>query len=78
MNTRIQKWGNSLALRIPKAYAQQLGLRSDSAVKILIEGERLVIEPVTRETLDDLLAQVTPENLHRETDWGVSVGKEVW
>lgn len=78
MNTRIQKWGNSLALRIPKAYARQVGLDLDSPVKIVVEGDRLVIEPASRVSLDDLLAQITPENIHGEIDWGASVGKESW
>jgi antitoxin MazE len=78
MNTRVQKWGNSLALRIPKAYAEQLGLSPNSPVKMSLEGERLVIEPAHRLTLSDLLAEITPENLHDETDWGGPVGKEAW
>jgi antitoxin MazE len=78
MDAKIQKWGNSLALRIPRAYAQQMGLYSNIPVKISVEGERLVIEPLRRLTLSELLAQVTPENVHGETDWGAPVGKEVW
>jgi antitoxin MazE len=78
MDTKIQKWGNSLAVRIPKAYAEQMGLFSNSPVKISLEGERLVIESVRRPTLAELLAEVTPDNLHDETDWGEPVGNEVW
>jgi antitoxin MazE len=78
MDTKIQKWGNSLAVRIPKAYVDQLGLGSNSPVKISVEGERLIIESVRRPTLDELLAEVTPDNTHDETDWGGPVGNEVW
>jgi antitoxin MazE len=78
MDTKIQKWGNSLAVRIPKAYAVQMGLFSNSPVKISLEGERLVIVSVRRPTLAELLADVTPDNLHDETDWGEPVGNEVW
>lgn len=78
ISTRIQKWGNSLALRIPKAYAQKIGLEQDTPVKISVEGSRLIIEPTPRFTLEDLLAGVTPENIHEETDTGPAVGKEVW
>ena len=77
-DAKVQKWGNSLALRIPKAYADQMGLASNSPVKIMVENDRLVILPVRRVSLDDLLADVTPDNLHGETDWGDSVGNEVW
>jgi antitoxin MazE len=78
MNIRVQKWGNSLALRIPKVYAEQIGLSVDSPVAISLDGNRLVIEPAREHTLDDLLANVTPDNLHGETDWGRPVGKEDW
>jgi antitoxin MazE len=78
MNARVQKWGNSLALRIPKNYADQMGLSSNSPVEISLEGNRLVIEPARRPTLDALLDGVTPDNIHTETDWGAPVGKEVW
>jgi antitoxin MazE len=78
MDTKIQKWGNSLALRIPKAYAEQIGLYTNSPVRLVLDGERLVIEPVRRATLDDLLDGITPENMHNETDWGGPVGNEAW
>jgi len=76
MDSKIQKWGNSLAVRIPKAYAKQMGLQANSPVKIWMENDRLVIEPVRRAHLADLLADVTPDNIHAETDWGDSVGNE--
>ncbi len=78
MDTKIQKWGNSLALRIPKAYADQMGLSLNSPVKISLENERLIIESLPRPQLADLLADVTPENIHDETDWGDPTGNEVW
>jgi len=78
MNTRIRRWGNSLALRIPKEFARQIGLSSESLVSISVEGDRLIIEPVHRPTLDELLAEITPNNVHDETDWGGPMGKEVW
>jgi len=77
-NARIQRWGNSLALRIPQAYAREIGLRHNSAVRIRLEGGRLVIEPVTRFDLDELLAAITPDNQHGEIDTGAAVGNEVW
>ena len=76
-NARVQKWGNSLALRIPKAFAQQLGLRHNSAVRIRLESGRLVIEPVPRFDLAELLAAITPDNQHGEAGTGAAVGNEV-
>ncbi len=80
METRIQKWGNSLALRIPQAFAAEAGLSQDSPVELTLEEGRLVINPVSTHTftLDELLAGVTPDNLHGEIDTGAPAGKEVW
>jgi antitoxin MazE len=80
METRIQKWGNSLALRIPQAFAAEAGLSQDSPVELTLEEGRLVIKPVPAGpfTLEDLLAGITPDNLHGEISTGASVGKEVW
>lgn len=80
MKTRVQKWGNSLALRIPKPFAMEIGLRRNSPVEIsLVEG-RLVIMPVVEPalTLKHLLAQVNEDNLHGEIETGPAVGRETW
>ncbi len=80
MITRIQRWGNSLALRIPKSFATEIGLNQDSSVEISLMDGRLVVVPVAKQklTLEKLLAQVTDQNLHREVDTGVTVGRETW
>jgi antitoxin MazE len=80
MKTRVQKWGNSLALRIPKSFATEVGLDNDSSVEVHLEEGRLVVEPLQepRVTLKKLLAQVTEDNVHHEIDTGVAAGKEVW
>ncbi len=80
MRTRIQKWGNSLALRIPKPFAAEMGLEKDGEVELSVEKGRLVIEPPAAPsyTLEELLAEVRPSNLHGEIDWGPPVGKEIW
>lgn len=79
MRTRVQRWGNSLALRIPRSFATETQLDHGSEVELsLVEG-RLVVTPVRPGySLADLLAQVTPESLHTETDSGPSVGNEAW
>lgn len=82
MKTRIQKWGNSLAIRIPKAFAEDVGIVSETEVELTLVDGQLVIAPIHADEpeyrLEDLLAQVTEENLHGETDFGVAVGDEVW
>ena len=80
MQLRVQKWGNSLAVRIPKAFATEVGLGVDSLVNVTLSDGKLVVSPVPwpAYTLEHLLAGVTLENLHGETDWGPSVGRETW
>ncbi len=78
MTGTIQKWGNSLALRIPLAVAKQIQVREGDAVTLRVSQAGLTIKPAgKRLRLDDLLAQVTPENLHPATEWGADVGREV-
>jgi antitoxin MazE len=79
MKIRVQKWGNRLALRIPKSFAAEVGLRANGAVeRSLVEGA-LVVRPVTPQppTLDELLRGITDENIPSEWDTGLAVGKEV-
>lgn len=80
MQTKVQMWGNSLALRIPKFFAVEIGLENDAAVDLsLVEGV-LMVKPVrpSHFTLDELLAGISEQNLHGEIDSGEPVGKEVW
>jgi antitoxin MazE len=78
MRVQVQKWGNSLALRIPKSFANETDLSPGSDVDLSIEDGRLVITPLAkpRYSLDELLARVTPENRHDEVDTGPGVGVE--
>ena len=80
MWTRVQKWGNSLALRIPRSFAAEARLEQGTPVEVsLVEG-KLVVTPLTNPafTLEQLLAGVTEENLHRAVDTGPAIGHEVW
>ena len=80
MQTKIQKWGNSLGLRIPKAFAEEAGVRPGSTVDLSIEDGKLVIQVTGRERydLDELLSQVTSENTHTEVSSGEPLGQEAW
>ena len=80
MRTKVQKWGNSLAVRIPKAFAQEAHLTRDSLVEIALVDGRIVIEPAstTSWTLEQLLEGVTDDNIHHEIDAGGPVGNEAW
>ncbi|KIL39115.1 multidrug transporter MatE [Gordoniibacillus kamchatkensis] len=74
---QVQKWGNSLGIRIPKAIAVKVGLKEGSEVDLDIEDGHLVIKPKPK-SLDELLEQITPDNLHAEIQTGVPRGRESW
>jgi antitoxin MazE len=80
MKTRVQKWGNSLALRIPKSFAEEVGLLSDSPVEISLTNGKLVVVPIEKPglSLKKLLSRITDENIHHEIDSGPAVGIEAW
>jgi antitoxin MazE len=80
MKTVVRQWGNSLALRIPKAFAQQTSIKKGSAVTLMVENGAMVMKPLKRRkyTLHELVSKITPQNRHPETDWGRPMGKEVW
>lgn len=78
MLAKAQKWGNSLAVRLPKNVAEECGITVNSAVEVLRENDCIVIKPVKRKfSLEMLLAQVTAENLHSEVPTGKPRGKEL-
>ena len=80
MTTTVQKWGNSLALRIPSAVAKDIHLHRGSEVEVAIVEGALVVKPKGRRefSLGQLLKGVTKTNLHKESGWGKPQGKEIW
>jgi len=80
MHTKIQKWGNSLALRIPKSFAINANLRQNETVDLAIDKEKIIITLVGKKeySLNDLLEGISENNLHGESDTGTPVGKEIW
>ena len=80
MRTKVQKWGNSLALRIPKPFADEVGLQANTGVEISLEEGKLVVSRLeaTPVNLEEILQGITPDNLHREVASGTAVGNEAW
>jgi len=80
MRTRVQRWGNSLAVRIPKSFAEEVGLENDSLVELRLDQGKLVVEPSgpAAPRLEELLQGVRKGNLHGEVDSGPAQGKEAW
>ncbi len=80
MLTKVQKWGNSLALRIPKSFALDAQLKNDTVVEISLVDGQIIIKPIAAPawTLEQLLSGVNDNNLHHETDTGNAIGNEIW
>jgi antitoxin MazE len=80
MRSKVQKWGNSLALRIPKPYAEEAGLSPETPVELSLQEGKIVVARANAAvfTLQELVEGVTPRNLHREFDMGIAVGNEAW
>jgi antitoxin MazE len=80
MTAHVQRWGNSLAVRIPKALADELGLKPNDEIDLSVHEGRIILSPSKKKqfNLDDLLAGVTHENIHKEWDTDDAQGNEVW
>jgi antitoxin MazE len=81
MRARVQRWGNSLALRIPQAFGRELNLRPESSVEMTVDSGRLILVPIEDSsvpTLSELLDRVSDENKHTEVETGQPVGNEAW
>ncbi|OHB11550.1 MAG: MazF family transcriptional regulator [Candidatus Zambryskibacteria bacterium RIFCSPLOWO2_02_FULL_44_12b] len=79
MTTKIRKWGNSLAVRIPDEFAENLDLRDGSVVGFQQLGDRMIISKTKpKYTLEDMVKGITKKNRHKEFDWGKPMGKEIW
>ena len=80
MRTKVQRWGNSLAVRIPKSFAQEVGVMDGSLVEMRLVDGGLLVEPVSVRplSLQKLLDGVTEANLHAEVDTGSAQGSEAW
>lgn len=80
MRVRVQKWGNSLAVRIPKPPAEDAEVKEGTVLNLAVSGGKVVATPVQKRkfSLRQLLAKVNGRNLHAEVDSGRAVGREVW
>ncbi len=78
MITKVQKWGNSLGVRLPKAAAQEAGVSAGSEVDVSAVEGRIVVRPLSpkRPRLRDLLAGIRRDNLHAEAFLGAARGRE--
>jgi antitoxin MazE len=80
MTAVVAKWGNSLAIRIPKAISEQASITEGTSIDITVEGNSIIVTPRKRKkyTLDELLEGMTPDKFHPELETGNAVGNEHW
>ena len=79
MRTKLSRWGNSLAIRIPATIASEADIHEGRTLPIEYSDGVLHLRPESRKLeLEDLLKDITDENLHGEMDFGAPVGQEVW
>lgn len=80
MQAQLMKWGNSLAVRIPKPVAEAADLKEGDALEISVThpGEVKLAAIPARRSLQQLVTEISDANRHDEVDWGASVGREVW
>jgi len=78
MEATVKKWGNSLGIRIPNLIVRELSLKDGSLVDINDRGKEIVIKPVQKNKLSEIVSNINEQNIHKEIETGGPVGKEVW
>jgi antitoxin MazE len=78
LKVKVQKWGNSLGVRIPQSIAKTAGIESDSEVEMEIKENAILLKPIKKYSLESLISKISGENLHKEIDTGSPVGNEIW
>lgn len=76
---KISTWGNSLGIRLPQAFMEELGLTEGAIVNVAVDNNKIILSPIKEAySLEELLKNVTPDMQHDEIDWGEAVGDEMW
>jgi len=78
MEAVVKKWGNSLGIRIPNLIARELSLKDGSFVDINEKGKKIIIMPIRKNRLSEMVNGINEQNLHAEIETGEPVGKEIW
>lgn len=77
--TKVQRWGNSLGIRIPQQVAENLGIAHGSMMEMKSNHQQIILKPMkSKPSLEELVSKITEENRHAEIDFGKPVGNELW
>ena len=77
MQTRVAKWGNSLGVRIPQWISEKAEINDGTIVEVSFKDDAIIIKK-KKLTLEEMLNDITAENLHGQIDTGSVVGREIW
>ena len=78
MTVALKKWGNSLALRIPKDIAKTLQVADNTMMELDVTDGILTVRPQRGTLLEEMVSQINSDNVHKEVDTGESIGNEAW
>ena len=78
MEAVVRKWGNSLGIRIPNLIARELSLKDGSFVDINDRGKEIIIKPIQKNRLSEMLSKINEQNIHKEIETDGPLGKEIW
>ena len=78
MEAVVKKWGNSLGIRVPNLIVRELSLKDGSYVDITDNGKEMIIRPVQKRKLSEMLSEINEQNIHEEIEMTGPVGKEIW
>ena len=78
MEATAKKWGNSLGIRIPNFIVRELSLKDGSSVDINNNGNEIIIKPIKKSRLPEMLSKINKQNIHKEIETAEPVGKEIW
>jgi antitoxin MazE len=79
MKTKLQKWGHSLAVRIPKSFISTINVKEHDNVELIVEDDQLIIKPLKHKyDIDELVSKINSDNLHNEIKTGSPIGNEIW
>jgi antitoxin MazE len=78
MTVRVQRWGNSLGVRVPKEIARRAAIHEGAELEVLLKAGKVILQPLKVPSLKQLLAEAVPKNQPALVEWGAKVGREAW
>lgn len=80
MKVKLQKWGNSMGIRIPNLLLKEFDLKLNDELKLTYDDDKIIITKSKNKqiSLAELFKNYKGKNLAKDFEWDESVGKEIW